>query len=539
MQDSTNKPWLQWYDEKMKNLCLSEVSVYSLLKNTAERFPDHNAIIFEDKLTDYQTLKKQVDNLAGAWKEMGFKKGEKIGLMMANHPYFIIGYYAAHALGLTVVQVNPLYTLRELLQILKDTQLQYLVFSQEASKTVGEAQAEYQFKVRMSLEKRTEGTKSIHEMIEMNKGLDYTVQINPKEDLALIQYTGGTTGEIKGAMLTHYNLTSNVMQGIAMYGDSMVPGEEIILLTGPLYHVQAMTASMNTGIYLGATILLFSKFELQNVLENIKKYRPTFFGGVPKIYNDFVKYPEIEKYGLDSLKICTSASAPLPVEIISRFRELTGIGILEGFGISEASPSTHRNPHNKGKIGSIGIPFPGTECKIIDDQYNELAVNEVGELLVKGPQVMKGYFNNEAETKLTLRTGWLHTGDLAMMDDEGYFYIVGRKKEMIIVSGFNIYPKEIEEILYEYPDIKEAAVVGIPSSEFGEEIKAFLVPKDGANINTDDVKEYCYSKLTRYKVPKRFEIIQKLPRNTVGKILKRNLIKKENKEIEQEETSII
>ncbi|MFJ8259558.1 long-chain fatty acid--CoA ligase [Peribacillus asahii] len=539
MQNSAYKPWTQWYDDKVNNLNLPMVSLYSLLENTAERFPHHNAIIFKDRMIDYKTLKKQVDKLAASWKDIGFEKGERIGLMMANHPLFIVSYYAAHALGLTVVQVNPMYTLRELLEIIKDTQMPYIVFDQQASQTIKAAQVEYQFKVCMSIEDRTGGTKSISEMIEYEKEIDHPVQINPLEDIAVIQYTGGTTGKIKGAMLTHYNLTSNALQSITLYGDTIVPGEEVIFLTAPLYHAQAMTASMNVGIYLGATILLFSKFELQSFFENVKKYRPTFFGGVPKMYNEIIKHPEVEKYGLGCLKICVSASAPLPADIIKRFHELTGVTILEGFGISEASPSTHRNPSNKTKLGSIGIPFPGTDCKIVDDKNKELGVNEIGELLIKGPQIMKGYLNNEKETKLALQNGWLHTGDLARMDEEGFFYIAGRKKEMIIVGGFNIYPQEVEEVLYEYPGIKEAAVVGIPSPEFGEEVKAYLVPRDGATINIDDVKKYCYTKLTRYKVPKKYEIMQELPRNTVGKILKRILVKKEVDSSEEKQKSPI
>ncbi|MGE7762442.1 long-chain-fatty-acid--CoA ligase [Peribacillus sp. NPDC097895] len=530
VRKTMNQPWKQWYVEKMKSMKLPEMSVYSLLDITASKFPHHTAIIYEDNSMDYKNLKMQVDKLAGKWSEMGFVKGERIGLMMANHPYFIISYYAAQALGLIVVQMNPMYKPRELLQILIDSGAKYIVFDQTAANTVEETKTIYEFAVCMKTEEvqNQDGSHSLQSMIQSGKVMTEPVIINPYEDTAVIQYTGGTTGKMKGVMLTHHNLTSNVVQSFEMYGDAMVPGEEIVLAATPLYHVYAMTSAMNLGIYIGAAILLFSKFDLQHVLTNIKKYRPTFFPGVPKMYNAFVNHPEIETYGLDCLKSCSCGSAPLPVEVIKRFELLTGAKIGEGFGLSEASPSTHRNPpFGKRKIGSIGIPFPGTDCMIIDDDNNEVPNTGVGELLIKGPQIMKGYWNNEAETKKALQNDWLYTGDLAVMDDEGYFYIVGRKKEMIIVGGFNIYPQEVEGVLYEHPAIKEAAVVGIPHKEKGEVVKAFIVPKDGASIDLEEIEGYCYSQLTPYKVPKVFEVRKELPRNTVGKLLKRLLVKEE------------
>ncbi|AXN40812.1 long-chain-fatty-acid--CoA ligase [Peribacillus butanolivorans] len=535
VRKTVTQPWKQWYEERMKFLQLPEISVYTLLDNTAKKFPNHTAIIFEDNLIDYKNLKLQVDKLAGKWKELGFVKGERIGLMMANHPYFIVSYYAAQALGLIVVQLNPMYKQRELLQILIDSNAKYIVFDQTAANTVEETKGIYDFVTCINTDDEQNDSHSLRSMIEFGEAIKTPECINPYEDTAVIQYTGGTTGKMKGVMLTHYNLTSNVVQSFEMYGDSMIPGEEIVLASTPLYHVYAMTSAMNLGIYIGASILLFPKFEVQNVLDNIKKYRPTFFPGVPKMYNAFVNHPEIENYGLDCLRNCSCGSAPLPVEVMKRFEVLTGAKIGEGFGLSEASPSTHRNPpFGKRKIGSIGIPFPGTDCLIIDDDNNEVPNTGVGELLIKGPQIMKGYWNNESETKKALQNDWLYTGDLAVMDEEGYFYIVGRKKEMIIVSGFNIYPQEVEGVLYEHPTIKEAAVVGISHKEIGEVVKAFIVPKENASIDLDEIEGYCYSQLTPYKVPKEFEIRKELPRNTVGKLLKRLLIKEE---LEKEEKS--
>ncbi|MEW9502065.1 long-chain-fatty-acid--CoA ligase [Jeotgalibacillus marinus] len=527
MGETVKKPWEQWYGERTSSILLPESSIYTLLMNTVKKFPDHTAIVFEDERIDYTTLKNQVDKLAGKWKEIGLKKGDRIGLMMANHPLYIVSYYAAQALGLIAVQVNPMYTSRELMQIVVDSCTQYIVFDKNAKRTVEKIKEVYSFEQCFSIEDDSEFV-SLRALIENGKEISGPEYIDPHEDIAVIQYTGGTSGEIKGAMLTHFNLTSNVVQSFEMYGETMRQGEEVILTATPLYHVYAMTSAMNLGIHLGATILLFPKFKIQDVLEKVKKYRPSFFPGVPKMYNAFINYPAIGKYDLKCLKHCSSGSAPLPIEVIKSFEELTGAVICEGFGMSEASPSTHRNPpFAKRKVGSIGIPFPGTDCMIIDEYDTELGPNCVGELLIKGPQIMKGYWNSEEETRKALQNGWLYTGDLAMMDEEGYFYIVGRKKEMIIVGGFNIYPQEVESVLYEHPDIQEAAVASIPYGMGEEMIKAFIVPQEDITIDIDEIKGYCYSKLTPYKVPKEFEVIDELPRNTVGKLLKRLLIKEE------------
>lgn len=535
VKSSVNKPWEQWYEEKLLAIKLPEYSIYTFLETSVERFPNHTAIVFENELTDYTTLKSQVDKLAGKWKEIGLKKGDRIGLMMGNHPFYIVSYYAAQALGLIVVQMNPMYTTRELMQIVIDSNTHYIVFDKMAKRTIEEVKAIYSFKQCFSVESDVSEFVSLQTLIESGKAIDRPEKINPHEDVAVIQYTGGTSGVMKGAMLTHYNLTSNVVQSIEMYGDTMKIGEEVILTVSPLYHVYAMTSGMNLSMYMGGMILLIPKFEIQNVLENIQKYRPTYFPGVPKMYNAFINYPDIEKYDLTCLNNCSCGSAPMPIEVIKRFEQLTGAVIGEGFGMSESSPSTHRNPpFAKRKVGSIGIPFPCTDCMIIDDNNTELGPNSVGELLIKGPQIMKGYWNSAEETKMALQNGWLYTGDMATMDEEGYFYIVGRKKEMIIVGGFNIYPQEVEGVLYEHPDIQEAAVVGIPHSELEEVIKAFIVPQDGVLIDLNEIKGYCYSKLTPYKVPKEFEVIERLPRNTVGKLLKRQLIKEEREKRELE-----
>ncbi|MCM3594879.1 long-chain fatty acid--CoA ligase [Metabacillus idriensis] len=528
MERTIQRPWHSFYQHG--DVHIPEQSVYTMLEKTAERYGGQTAILFEDLEITYMELKNKVDRLAGKWNEMGFKKGDRIGLMLANHPDYVISYYAAHALGLIVVQINPMYTARELLQIVADAEVTTIVADAAGRKTINEVSDLYSFTHMMA--SQLSGSDGhylkLEDLIASGISLKRPAQIKAKEDVAMIQYTGGTTGKMKGAMLTHFNLTANVYQSYLMYGDSMIQGKETVLIATPLYHVYAMTSGMNLGIFIGGRLLLFRKFEIDEVLEKIKKHRPTFFPGVPKMYIAFVNHPEIEEAKLGCLKLCSSGSAPLPVEIIQRFERLTGTRIGEGFGLSEASPSTHRNPpFGKRKIGSIGIPVPETDCMIVDEDNLALGPKSVGELLIKGPQIMKGYWNNEAETHSALQNGWLYTGDLATMDEEGYFYIVGRKKEMIILGGFNIYPQEIEGVLYEHPDVKEAAVVGLPDEEHGERVKAYVVPKDGKTIDKEELRGYCYTKLTPYKVPKQFEVRESLPRNTVGKLLKRLLVKEE------------
>ncbi|GIO22549.1 long-chain fatty acid--CoA ligase [Oceanobacillus sp. J11TS1] len=532
MKSLEERSWYKAYPPDIKShIEIPEIPIYSLLDVTSEKYGNRTAIIYGNTKITYSELKDNTDRLAEAWNNLGLQKGERIGLMVSNHPDYIISYYAAMRLGLIVVQINPRYTTRELLQIVNDSNAKYIVVEQESLETLKQLESIYVFEqIFVATDKENSEYLSIDEISNKSTLISNEVLIHPRDDVAVIQYTGGTTGVMKGAMLTHYNLVANVYQSHAMYGKRMEFGEEIILAATPLYHVYAMTSAMNLGIYIGASIILINKFEVTKVLETIKKYQPTFFPGVPRMYNAFVNHKNVEKYGLHSFKFCSSGSAPLPIEVIRKFEKLTGAVIGEGFGLSEASPSTHRNPSSGvRKVGSIGVPFPNTDCKIVDEGYTELPIGFVGELIIKGPQIMKGYWNNDEETAYALRAGWLFTGDLAKQDEDGYFYIVGRKKEMVINGGFNVYPQEVENVLYEHPDILECAVVGIPHSEKGEILKAYLVPREGAVIDFEEMKGFCYRNLTPYKVPKAFATIEELPRNAVGKILKRALIDK-NKE---------
>ena len=537
MRGTQQWPWDKYHTHSLSQFGSSNVSIYTLLKDAEKKYTTHTAVTFQGEKTTYRELKSKTDRLAGSWIKMGFKKGERIGLMIRNHPDYIVSYYAAQALGLIVVQINPSYTTRELLQILVDAEVLYIVADSGSIKTVNEVENIYRFHAIITSQatglNSNEHTYFIEDLVASDILLDTPAAINAEEDIAVIQYTGGTTGKIKGAMLTHKNLITNVMQSFAMYQEKASPGHDIILAATPLYHVYAMTSAMNLGIYMGANILLIEKFEVEKVMSIIKKYQPSFFPGVPQMYNAFVNYPNAESYGLNCFQVCSSGSAPLPIEVMKKFEAISGAKISEGFGMSETSPTTHRTPINgETKVGSIGIPVPETECRIIDNDQNELGTYTVGELLIKGPQVMKGYWNNKVETDRALQNGWMHTGDLAMQDEDGYFYIVGRKKEMIIIGGFNIYPQEVEGVLYEHPDVKESAVVGIPDSKKGEIVKAYVVPKDDCSIDIEELRGYCYQNLTPYKVPKQFEVMEALPRNTVGKLLKRKLIEDAKNRIE-------
>src|SRR5699024_9766474 len=420
-----NRRWYKSYPAEVKrDLEIPEITIYSLLQKASEQYGERIAIIHGDSKITYKELRDKIDRLAATWKEIGLEKGKRIGLMVSNDPFYIISYYAAMKLGLICVQINPRYTPRELLEIVNDStqkciiveeerintikkidgknkiennsKKKYIIVEEESINNINKIEVLYQFDHIFVTYSNNEKYQSIEELLKSTITFNEETEIDVKNDTAVIQYTGGTTGTIKGAKLTHFNLVANVYQSHAMYGNAMRFGKEMILTATPLYHVYVMTSGMNLGIYLGATILLIKKFDVKQVLEFIKQYQPTFFPGVPRMYNAIVNHKYIDKYGLDSLKFCSCGSAPLPLEVIRKFEKITGTVIGEGFGLSEASPSTHRNPYNgTRKIGSIGIPFPNTDCKIMGEDNVELPVGTIGELVIKGPQVMKGYWENE------------------------------------------------------------------------------------------------------------------------------------------------
>ncbi len=349
------------------------------------------------------------------------------------------------------------------------------------------------------------------------------------EEVALLQYTGGTTGFSKGAMLTHYNLVSDVVQCVS-WNQEAEKGKERMLSVLPFFHVYGMTVAMNEAIYLAATIILLPRFQVDDTLEAIKAYRPTRFPGVPTMYIAIINHPRVKEYNISSIKVCSSGSAPMPVEALKRFEELTGGKISEGYGLTEASPVTHANPFSgQRKIGSIGLPRPDTDARIVDLETGEkdLPPGQEGELCIRGPQVMKGYWNRPEETVKSLRGGWLFTGDIARMDEEGYFYVVDRKKDMIICGGYNVYPREVEEVLYQHPKILEACAVGVPDPYRGETVKAFVVLKETERATSEEIIAYCQKNMAKYKAPTLVEFRKELPKSHVGKVLRKILREEE------------
>ncbi|HOJ85270.1 MAG TPA: long-chain fatty acid--CoA ligase, partial [Bacillota bacterium] len=425
-------------------------------------------------------------------------------------------------------------TARELSFIVRDSKTSALIVVDAMFPVVEQAMLDQDIKnlivVPLTGEKIAPGARLFDEILEQHEPNPPDVSINPEEDLAVLQYTGGTTGFPKGAMLTHYNLVANTemtMEMLREWKKKFDENEELLSMgLLPFFHSYGMTCCLNTGLNIPAGIILVPQFNADLILFLIKQYKPVLFPGVPSAFIALMNHPEMQNYGLDSIDVCISGAAPMPVEVIEQFEHKTGSSILEGYGLSEASPITHSNPFiGVRKPGSIGMPLPNTDCKIVDPDTGEreMPAGMEGELIIKGPQVMKGYWNRPDETARTLRKGWLYTGDIARMDEDGYFYIVDRKKDMIIYGGYKIYPREVEEVLYEHPKVAEAICIGIPDKFFGEVVKAFVVLKEGAEATPEEIIDFCRARLVKYKVPRQVEFRTDLPKSMVGKILRKDL----------------
>ncbi|PWA12768.1 long-chain fatty acid--CoA ligase [Pueribacillus theae] len=519
------RPWRKHYTNgMMEEIDIPHMSLPELFRQSVENYRNHVAITYFDQELTYGELFKKILSVASAFCKQGLKKGDRIALMLPNNPYYPISYYAALFCGATVVQINPMYKPEELGYILNDSGAAFIVAHLPLAPVIDAVKENTKLK-QVYLASPDEPS-PFDQLLQDEADAVPNVSIDPKEDVAVLQYTGGTTGRSKGAMLTHYNLVANTLQSAAFTAAVTEKGKEKVLTASPLFHVYGMTSGMNLTFYNGGNMILLPKFDVEQAVKTIMELKPTSFPGVPTMYIALLNYVKQHPMKLDSFKTCSSGSAPLPVEVLEQMKEITGAPIAEGYGLSEASPTTHRNPViGLQKVGSIGIPFPNTDAKIFDSENgkNELGIGEVGELAIKGPQVMKGYWKMPEETKQALRDGWLFTGDLAKMDEDGYFYIVGRKKEMIIASGYNIYPVEIEDVLYEHPKVLEAAVIGVPHPYRGETVKAVIVPRNGESISEEEITSFCSERLAAYKVPKMIEFREELPKSAVGKILKRKL----------------
>ncbi len=547
------RPWFKKYEPNVPySLNYEEVPLFKILEDSAVKYPKKTAITFYNYSITYEELLKKVESLKTALYDLGIRKGDRVALMLPNTPHYIISYFAVLKLGAIVVQMNPLYSKSEMEFILKDSSAKALItldlFLDKVLQIkdniptkifiIGRVKEFLNFPLNFLYSLKTIFSKipPIPNDFHVFSSLLYTnpkiidVQINPKEDVAVLQYTGGTTGRPKGAMLTHFNLYANVKQLLA-WTTNIDYGNERTLVVIPLFHVYAMTVGMNYTLAIGGNVVLLPKFDLKQVIEAIEKHKITNFPGVPAIYNAINNYKEISKYNLTSIKLCLSGAAPLPIQVKQQFEKITGAKLIEGYGLSEASPVTHANPiYGENREGSIGLPLPDTDAKIVDLKTGEeLPPGKEGELIIKGPQVMKGYWNNEEETKQVLKDGWLFTGDIAKMDEDGYFYIVDRKKDMIIVHGFNVYPRNIEEVLYKHPKIKEAAVVGIKKPEIADEIvKAYVVVKEGETLTKEELLNYLKEHLTYYEIPSEIEFTSEIPKSLIGKPLRRVLREKDS-----------
>lgn len=522
-----NRPWHRWYLEGVSpEVEIPAITLYQLLERSAQDYPNRPAVIDGDREWSYAQLQADVEHLAAALYHRGARKGDRIAIMLPNCAEYILSYYAVHRLGGIVVQINPMYQPAELEYLLQDSEAEWLIGYQEQRKKLQQIGMEGKlFSIWANPDSREED--SLYRMIAEGHPPIPAAVINPQEDIAVLQYTGGTTGRAKGVMLTHRNLVATVYQGFT-FGGGIRRVEERILGMPPLYHVYGMSR-MNGTIFNAQAYICLPRFDVDTVLKLIRKHQPTAFPAVPTVYIALLNHPDLQPGDLDCIKTCGSGSAPLPVEVMQEFERKTGVPIVEGYGLSETSPGTHANPSARRKLGSIGIPLVNTDSKIVDMEtgMRELPPGEPGELIIKGPQVMKGYWKKPEETAAVLKDGWFYTGDLATMDEDGYFYIVGRKKELIIAGGFNVYPIEVEEVIYQHPAVAEAVVYGIPDSYRGETVKAAIVPRQNAAVSADEIIAWCSERLARYKVPRIIEFRTELPKTTVGKILRRTLLEED------------
>jgi len=557
------KIWLKNYDPGVPHaMNYPNITLQQLLEDSAQVYPDCNAIIFpgafnDESFVNYGELDRQANRLANALLEMGVKKGDRVALLLPNCPQFVISYYAVLKVGAIVVATNPLNSPREMELQLKDCGAETIIVLSLFYKTImglkertslknviatniKEYLPPQSRKAFVAFMERQEGhrvriprVKGIYKFQELLFRFSTTppaVETGP-DDVAMFQYTGGTTGTSKAAVATHRNVIANVyqMRGWAL-SVNRNQGEEVVMGVMPLFHVYGMVTVMHFSVLTGSAMLLLPRFEIEQVLKAINKYRPAFFPGVPTMYVAINNFAEVSKYDLRSIKACTSGAAPLPLEVQQEFERLTGGKLAEGYGLSEAPVVVTATPiMGIRKVGSIGVPIPNVEVKIMDAETGEeeMPLGEVGELVIRAPQVMKGYWNRPEETEMVLRGGWLYTGDLARMDDDGFLFIVDRKKEMIIAGGFNIYPRDVEEVLYEHPKVKEAACYGIPDPYRGQTVKVAIVLKEGESATEDEIIEFCRARLARYKVPKLIEFTDELPKSLIGKVLRRVLVEQE------------
>lgn len=560
-----NKPWLKFYDPWVPpSIDYPRISVDCFLSDAASKHPDHPALIFGamvgsrlmDAKISYRELNEAVDHFASGLQQLGVQKGDRVAIMLPNCPQFVIAAYATWRIGGIVVCCNPLYVPRELEYLTNDSGTETFIVMSSLYARVKSVRPKtpikrvivtnikeyfpFVLKTLFTLAKeKKEGhrvdistdadTYWFQDVLNSAQGKPTTVEINP-HDVSTLIYTGGTTGVPKGVQQTHYNLVSNAT-ALNIWAQSREAGE-VMLGVMPYFHSYGLTVGMNVVFANSNTVVQIpNPRDMVHVLTSIQKHKVTYYPGVPTMFIGFLNFPQRQAFTLSSLRFAVSAAAPLPPEIQDRFQEVTGGVMMEAYGLTETSPCVTMDPVGRPKAHSIGIPIPDTDVKIVDLESGtkEMPVGETGEIIIKGPQVMKGYWNMPSETANVIRTGpdgtpgWFFSGDIGYMDEEGYFHISDRKKDLIIVGGYNVYPAEVEAVLFEHPAVKEAAVIGIPDARRGEAVKAFIVLKEGQQATEEEIIAFCRSQLAAYKVPRMVEFRQDLPKSMIGKVLRREL----------------
>lgn len=498
------------------------MTLVDFLKDSADRYPSKLAYICRDEKATYEELFLKVKNIATHLTEMGVQKGDPVALLMGNSSEFLLAYYGILTAGAAVIPINPIYTVNEIQYILENSQCKVAISTEDLVPGFTQLQPNLSNLHKVFFigeDPKTDWALPFTKLME-SPSQQMELPTLVEDDLAVILYTSGTTGRPKGAMLSHRNLGSNALAIIEQMG---IEDDVKAINVLPMFHVFGMTVGMNATLSLGGTLIIIPRFTPKEVVETIRETKATLFAGVPTMYNFLYNYEEVSREDLSSLTICMSGGAALPVALLNNFEEKYGLVIYEGYGLSEASPFTSFSSAHAGrKIGSIGPSLLGVSSKIVDEEDNELPRGQVGELAVQGPNVMLGYLNMPEETAYAMRNGWLHTGDMAYIDEDGFVFIVDRKKDMVIVGGYNVYPREVEEVLYQHTGIVEAAVTGVPDEAYGEIVCAYVVIRDDS-LTEASIIQYCKENLAKYKVPRKVVFLEDLPKNTTGKILRRVL----------------
>ena len=538
--EGKQRPWLDHYDYWVPpHANYPRRPLYEILRRAAAEGGDLPATTFLGQDLTFSELKRHADRLATALSRHGIVKGDRVGIMLPNCPQYVIGVFAVLRLGAIVVNINPAYAPPEIEHLVGDSGIRMLLTLDRLaagalalrSKTALETviiTSLSEFSRDATPPGAIADTARLADLLADKTAIDLPrVDIDPDEDIAVLQYTGGTTGVPKAAMLSHRNIFANTIQTELWHHRSTERGRDRFLLVIPYFHIYGLTVGMMRGLWQGARQILIPKYDVDAVLAAIRDYQPTYFPAVPTIFVSLLNHPRLHEFNLDRVCTYNSGSAPLPIEVLEKFERVVNVPLNQGYGLSEASPVTHSTPHlARRKPASIGLPMPDTDMKIVDLETGtrELPLGDEGELCVSGPQIMKGYWKRPDETAIALRTDeegvvWLYTGDVARIDNDGFTFIVQRKKDMIIVDGYNVYPSEVEAALYAHPAVMEAAAIGVPHPYHGEVVKAAVVLKPGQAVTPEELKSHCVGRLAEFKRPRTIEIRDSLPKSTVGKVL--------------------